>query len=251
MLSSAGHMGPHPLYSSVSALQLAKPSPLSSADNAPRSLHLNPVQAVKNNNNNHYTTLYLYTHSPTPASGHKLRRMPAGANLAQYRLQQQQQQQQPPPPHHHHHHHHARSQSLTSIPPKTASTTTNNGSPPSANHVAAMSSINAIAAGPGPNNAPPGGPPPGRFDGPRSPPSEFARFFAPLAPNSTRVASPCWPTEVKASVAHLIRCDNAWLHHVLTSHITPLSPLSLPLNMLSNFAFSDNLPFCVILIGSC
>lgn len=245
-------MGPHPLYSSVSALQLIKPSPLSSADNAPRSLHLNPVQAVKNNNN-HYTTLSSYTHSPTPASGHKLRRMPAGANLAEYRLQRQQEQQQPPPPpsHHHHHHHHARSQSLTSIPPKTASTTTSNGSPPYANHVAAMSSINAIAAGPGPNNAPPGGPPPGRFDGPRSPPSEFARFFAPLAPNSTRVASPCWPTEAKASVAHLIRCDNAWLHHVLTSHITPLSPLSLPLNMMTNFAFSDNLPFCVISTGSC
>lgn len=223
-------MSPHSL-SSLSILQLTKPSPLSSADNAPRSLHLNAVQAV----HTHYSSPTSYTHAPptltapsrsqsyiapsssansstatltspataAPATGHKLRRMPAGANLAEYRQQQAQ--------HHHHHHHpspphqHARSQSLSSIPNKTASSSnnSNNSRPPSANNIAAMSSINAITAGPGPNNAPPpaGHPPHGRFDGPRSPPSEFANsspicFYF----ESSRVA--VLPDNVNASTAH-------------------------------------------------
>lgn len=251
MLSSAGHMSPaahthghghththtHHAHSSISALQLTKPSPLSSVDNAPRSLHLNAVQAVHTN----YNTPTSYTHTPSlltaasrpqsyvassttnssstatltltsaattaAATGHKLRRMPAGANIAEYRQQ----------------HPHLRSQSLNSIPSTSSSSNHNNAgssiatSPPSSTNIAAvtaaMSSINAIAAGPGPNNAPPAGHPPhgARFDGgPRSPPSEFFQFFRLHSKSIPRNSFPM-PARPTASMPRLPtplpRCD--------------------------------------------
>lgn len=297
MLSSAGHMSPaaahthghghththtHHAHSSISALQLTKPSPLSSADNAPRSLHLNAVQAV----NTHYHTPTSYTHKPptltaasrsqsyiapsttnssstatltltsaataAAATGHKLRRMPAGANLAEYR------QQYP----------HLRSQSLNSIPSKSSSNSHNNGgssiatsSPSSANIAAvtaAMSSINAIAAGPGPNNTPPAGHPPhgGRFDsGPRSPPSEFSKTSIrnSIQFNATQSVPRCRaPDSVNASAAHPTSpMRHAWLHQALTLHLTHTSPLWLPWNMLCKSDFTDNVSLCFVPIGSC
>lgn len=250
MLSSAGHtslgLGHHSYSPSPShshshphshshshshPYQQLKPSPLSSADNAPRSLHLNAVQAV----NTHYTTPTAYTHAhsnsssnsvttssnssfhalhslpqsqllsspipplpppppPTssssssaslhaPAHAHKgLRRIPGGANLGGYSR-----------------HQHLRTNSLSSSVPSgngtqnsnnnsnhgsmnggggassaagTSTTGTGTGTGTNTGAVG-MPSINAIAAGPAPASAAPPHPHGARFDGPRSPPSEW------------------------------------------------------------------------------
>lgn len=223
MLSSAGHTSlmvhPHQHHS----YQQLKPSPLSSADNAPRSLHLNAVQAV----NTHYTTPTAYTHthsnsssnsvttssnssylalpslsqsqplslslSPPPpppssssssssavglhAPAHKgLRRVPGGANLAEYSRHQHPHPQQ-----------HLRTSSLSSSLPNGPKNSNMNGgggasaagTPTTSTGAAGMPSINAIAAGPGPASAAPPHPHGARFDGPRSPPSEFIQTNSP------------------------------------------------------------------------
>ncbi|CAN8104672.1 unnamed protein product [Discula destructiva] len=173
--------------------QLPKPSPLSSADNAPRSTHINAVQAV----HTYYTVPSAYTHTqasnsnststsslgtfssppqqqPSPQSQHKLRRIPGGANLAEYRppppppppAASQHQQQSAAPHSTSHHHARARTHSL-SIP--STSTMSVNGAASSPQTARGMPSINAIAAGPGPADT--AGPGRAGFDGPRSPPN--------------------------------------------------------------------------------
>lgn len=184
---------------SQSSLQQPKPSPLSSADNAPRSTHLNAVQAVHtyysgslpssssayythtNNsttttnttNSNSTSTSSLGNFSP-PQQHPKLRRMPGGANLAEYRQQPPPSLPTsgaaPPPPPTSRHGPRARTTSL-SIPKPIKNMSVNGASSPQS--ARAMSSINAIAAGPGPGPTPADAAGQGRagFDGPRSPPS--------------------------------------------------------------------------------
>lgn len=179
----AGQLPPAP----SSQLQLPKPSPLSSADNAPRSTHLNAVQAVHTyysnpssythtnhsaTNSNSTSTSSLGTFSSPPQQQqqqqHKLRRMPGGANLAEYRQPPPPPAAAPlppPPPHH------TRTRTSSLSIPKTSKMSVNGAaaSPPSAR---GMPSLNAIAAGPGPSPADAGGQGRAAFDGPRSPPSE-------------------------------------------------------------------------------
>lgn len=178
-LSAHSHAAQQSLSQSQSQ---PKPSPLSSADNAPRSgTYLNAVQAV----HTYYTTPSSYTHTSQTGSNsnststsslgtysssqqqqqHTLRRIPGGANLAEYRPQHQ----PAPPSTNNHHHPRARTHSL-SIPLSSSKMSVNGTASPQSTR--GMPSINAIAAGPAPTDAAGQQGRPG-FDGPRSPPSKL------------------------------------------------------------------------------